>query len=115
MSLSESDVEMVAYCGLYCAACGAHTKGRCPGCHENAKATWCKVRTCCMENEYASCAECGEFDDPMQCKKYNNIFAKVFGFIFRSDRAACIRQIKKEGIEGHAKLMAESGRQSIRR
>ena len=110
-----SDPSMVAYCGLYCGACKMHTKGKCPGCHENVKATWCKVRSCCMENDFTSCAECKEFDDPMSCKKYNNIFAKIFGFIFRSDRAACIRQIKEIGIEGHAEKMASSGRQSIRR
>jgi hypothetical protein len=32
--------DLVAHCGLYCGACGAYLKGRCPGCHENVKAGW---------------------------------------------------------------------------
>ena len=38
-----ADPKLVAYCGLYCGACGAYLRGRCPGCIENYKATWCKV------------------------------------------------------------------------
>lgn len=34
-----ADPNLVAYCGLYCGACGAYLKERCPGCHSNAKAT----------------------------------------------------------------------------
>ena len=45
-----SDPKLVAFCGLYCGACKAYLKERCPGCHDNEKATWCKVRTCCLEN-----------------------------------------------------------------
>jgi hypothetical protein len=110
-----SDPNLVAHCGLYCGACKAYLKGRCPGCHENAKASWCKVRSCCMEQELATCADCDEFPDPMACRKYNNIVARVFGFIFRSDRAACIRQIREIGISGHADTMATQKRPSIKR
>jgi len=39
MKTITSNAELVAYCGLYCGACGAYLKGRCPGCHENKKAT----------------------------------------------------------------------------
>jgi hypothetical protein len=49
------------------------------------------------------------------CRKYNNLISKVFGFLFRSDRVACIRQIKELGIDGHAEAMTKLGRQSIRR
>lgn len=41
----------VAYCGLYCGACKSHRKGKCPGCRENSKATWCEIRKCCQEHE----------------------------------------------------------------
>jgi len=27
-----ADEKLVAKCGLYCGACGAYLKGRCPGC-----------------------------------------------------------------------------------
>ena len=106
---------LVAYCGLYCGACGSYTKGRCPGCHENTKASWCQIRACCIERSYHSCAECADFADPLACRKYNNLISKVFGLLFRSNRAACITQIKSLGLEAHAAAMAKLGRPSFRR
>ncbi len=102
-----ADKKLVAYCGLYCGACGSYLKGRCPGCHENAKATWCKVRACCQENQYSSCASCSEFADPNNCKLFNNVISRMFGLVFNSNRQACILQIRKSGLDGHAAYMAE--------
>jgi uncharacterized protein DUF3795 len=110
-----ADPQLVAYCGLYCGACSAYLKERCPGCHENDRATWCKVRSCCIERDFASCADCEEISDPMDCRKYNNFMAKVFGFVFRSDRAACVRQIGEIGIEEHAENMAQGRCQTIKK
>lgn len=110
-----SDPNLVAYCGLYCGACMAYQKERCPGCHENAKASWCKVRSCCRDGGLSSCAECGEFSEPKDCKKFNNLISKIFGLIFRSDRAASIRQIREIGIEGHADDMAGKRRHTIKK
>lgn len=110
-----SDTNMVAYCGLYCGACKRYLREKCVGCHDNIKAAWCKVRSCCMNNQYASCAECKEFSDPKECGMFNNIISKAFGFIFRSDRAACINQIKELGIQGHADKMTELRRHSLKR
>lgn len=109
------DEMLVAYCGLYCAACGAHTKGRCPGCHDNGKAKWCKVRSCCQENGYATCADCATFADPGECTKFHNFMSRIFGFIFRSDRRACIQRIREIGPAAYAEEMAAKGLQSIRR
>lgn len=109
------DSELVAYCGLYCGACKAYLKEKCPGCHENSKASWCKIRTCCQDNSYSSCAMCTTHTEAMRCSKFNNIIARIFGLIFRSDRSACISQIKEIGIDGHAAAMAESRSQTIHR
>jgi Protein of unknown function (DUF3795) len=106
---------LVANCGLYCGACKSFLDEKCKGCHENSKATWCKVRSCCMEKQITSCAECAEFADPRACGKFNNFMSKLFGLVFKSDRAACIAQIKRLGLEGHAKAMAEKGSQTIKR
>lgn len=108
------DSQLVAYCGLYCGACTRYLREKCPGCHENNKATWCKVRSCCVNNNYSSCAECKEFPDPNDCKMFNNFMSKMFAFIFRSNRAACIKQIKDLGIQGHAEMMAKHKFQSLK-
>lgn len=110
-----ADSKLVAYCGLYCGACRSYLKDTCPGCHKNSKASWCKVRSCCAENNYSSCADCKKFEDPNACKNFNNAFSKVIGFVLRSDRKACIMQIKKLGLDGHAGDMASNKRQTIKR
>ncbi len=109
------DVTLVAACGLYCGACRAHLHGRCPGCRDNAKATWCKIRTCTLERGYSSCAECADHPDPKTCAKFDNFVSRVIGFVLRSNRAACIAHIRELGLEGYAGRMARDRRQTIRR
>ena len=109
------DPKLVAYCGLYCAACGAYKKGKCPGCAKNEKAGWCKVRACCIAENYASCADCKKYNNALECKHLNSFIAKIFGFIFRSDRIACVARIKELGTDRFAQEMAEKGLQSIKK
>ena len=106
---------LVSFCGLYCGACSKYLKEKCTGCHEYEKATWCKIRTCCIENKYESCAVCGEFADVNDCKKYNNFISKVIGFVLRSDRKAGIEMIKAKGYEEFARYMAESKLVSLKK
>jgi hypothetical protein len=115
MSTLQLSTDLVARCGLYCGACKAYLKGKCAGCEQNEKATWCKVRSCCSEKGIATCADCTEFADPNDCRKFNNIVSRIFGLIFKSDRAACIEQVRRLGVKGHAAAMAEAKVQTIRR
>lgn len=115
MSEPQTDPTLVARCGLYCGACRSFLKGKCPGCRENTKASWCRIRSCCGDLGIPTCAQCPQVSDPMGCTKFNNFISKVFGFVFRSDRGACIRQIKELGLEGHAARMAASRSQTIRK
>lgn len=110
-----ADPNLVAYCGLYCGACKKYLADKCPGCRENEKATWCKVRACGIENNFTTCADCSLLDDFSDCKEYNSFMANVFGFIFRSDRAACVRRIHEIGVEQYAAEMAEQQIMTIRR
>ncbi len=110
-----SNPTLVAYCGLYCGACRKYQKDNCPGCHENEGAKWCKLRSCCMSEGYASCADCEQFQNPNDCVKFNNFMSRIFGLIFRSDRAACIRRIRETGIEAYADYMARQKLQSLRK
>ena len=110
-----SNPNLVAYCGLYCGACRKYLNEKCPGCHENKGATWCKIRSCCTESHFSSCADCNQFQDPTECRKFNNVISKIFGLIFRSDRAACITQIREIGVQGHADKMANLKQHTIRK
>jgi hypothetical protein len=43
------------------------------------------------------------------------MISRLFGFFFKSDSAACIAQIKRCGVDGHAKIMAENKTPTIKR
>ncbi len=109
------DKNLVAKCGLYCGACPRYLKEKCDGCAANQKASWCSLRTCCMDKEIPSCADCSDFDDVMQCRKYNSLMAKIFGFIFNSDRQACIGRIRETGYDKFVHDMAASSKMTVRR
>ncbi len=109
------DPRLVAFCGLYCGECGALKRGRCPGCADNVKAAWCSIRACCLTEKRDSCADCPEHSDPKSCGKFNTWISRLFGFVFRSDRAACVNRLREIGRGAYAKEMAEAGRQSLQR
>ena len=111
----KEDKNLVAFCGLYCGACKKFILKKCPGCKKNEKASWCKVRICCIDNNYMTCANCKEFKNAKDCKKFNNFFSKFFALVFRSDRNACIERIKKVGTEKYAKEMTEKNMQTIKK
>ena len=115
MNETINDPKLVAACGLYCGACGKYKKGACPGCAKNEKAAWCTVRSCCLQKVIATCADCQEFSDPKDCKKFNNFFSKIIGFLLRSDRKACICRIREIGLEKYAAEMSEKNAQTIKK
>jgi hypothetical protein len=114
-SPSGADKNLIAFCGLYCGECKAYKSRKCPGCRKNEKALWCKVRRCCLDGGKSSCADCDVFSTASECKKFNNIFSKLFGFIFGSDRQACINMIKEKGYEAYAEEMTKRGKHSLKK
>jgi hypothetical protein len=111
----ENNEGLVSMCGLYCGACGRFLKGACRGCADNAKATWCRIRSCCLENSHLSCADCAEFEDPSDCGKSNNLLSRVVGFFLNSDRRAGVLMIRERGRAGFADFMTTYSRVAIRR
>ena len=98
----------IAACGLFCGTCRKFAKGSCPGCHPNERASWCKVRACCIGHGWQSCAECTLM--PLEsCGKFNNIIERIFGFVFRSDRRGCVERIREVGCEAFAAEMRLAG------
>ena len=115
MTTVQGDPALVAACGVYCGECPKYKQGKCAGCASNDKATWCKVRTCCQANGYATCAACTQFADVRECGKFNNFFARLFGFFHRSDRPANIVRIREIGVAAYADEMAAKGQMTTRR
>ena len=106
------DKNQISFCGLYCAACSAFTGGRCKGCRENEKASWCKIRECNMQNGYSSCADCKSYSNANDCKLFNNFVGKIFALLFGSNRYGAIQMIKADGYDSYAKTMAKEKRMS---
>jgi len=111
----KANIKNIAFCGLYCEACGKYKNGKCPGCAKNEKASWCGIRKCCLNNEYKSCADCSTYPDPMKCKLYNNPISRVIGFVLRSNRSGCIEYIRENGYENYAEHMASEGNMTMKR
>ena len=103
----------IAACGLYCGACKKFLNGKCPGCKENEKESWCKIRRCCQEKGFHTCAKCDK--DVKDCKIHNNFVGMIFAFLFNSDRAACIRYILENGEEAFAEKMAKEKQMTMKR
>ena len=92
-----------------------YKKNKCKGCAKNEKATWCKIRACCIEKEISTCAECKDFHDVKQCSKYNNVFARMIEFVSRTDRSLSIEMIKNDGLELFAEHMNLVGKMSLQK
>lgn len=112
---TENDPRLIAYCGLYCAACGSYRKKRCPGCKDNKKASWCTVRVCCDERKLLNCAGCGEYANVADCRKLNHIISKVIGFFTNSSRVRSVKKLQELGPDGYARFMSERNLQSIKK
>ncbi len=107
------EINLIAACGLYCGNCGRFKKDKCPGCTTNTKASWCKIRSCCIEKEIANCSACKEFVDPGECAKYNNLISRVIGFFTATDRSLCIDFIQQNGEEKFAAMMTENNKMNL--
>jgi hypothetical protein len=101
------DNELISYCGLYCGSCKNYLKEKCPGCRTSGKYQKCKMRPCCLKNNLTSCADCKDFKNVLECKKYTNKLWNFLEFVFRTKRSACIELIREKGYDEFAQYMAE--------
>ena len=103
----------IAPCGLFCTNCGKFKKGRCKGCQVEPGFSRCAVRRCCAEAGIATCAKCAQFRAPRgfdECRKLNSPIAKVFSFVFGSDRPAALALLRDKGREEYLAAKRASGK-----
>ncbi len=114
MKTIEKNSELVAFCGLYCGACSKYVNEKCSGCAENEKASWCKIRSCCIDAKIKSCAECGK-NGVENCKDYNNLIGKTIEFFSKTSRGKCIDLINTAGYDKFAQYMTENKIMSLKK
>lgn len=110
--MEQLNTKMVSYCGFYCGECPTFKKGKCEGCKgDSVKCAVgykvCKVRPCCIENNYSSCADCTKYTSVQSCKLYNPFLINFFQFILKSSRRKGIEMIKEKGELEFAKFMVD--------
>lgn len=97
-----ADENLISYCGFYCGACPKFLNDQCKGCKGNTPDcalgyNACKVRPCCIENGYSSCADCKKHDSVKACKDFNPFLIRLGQFITRTNRRKGIEMIKEKG------------------
>ena len=107
----EQNEQLVSYCGLYCGACTAYQNGKCKGCKGDSPNCAigyraCKVRPCCMEKRYSTCAECKEHPCVQKCKDFNPLFMRAGCFLSGTSRSRGIEMIKEKGEKAFIDFMA---------
>ncbi len=110
---ASNNIELIAACGLYCGSCRKYIAGKCPGCKENTKASWCKIRSCNNENYTPNCSQC-TLVAKGDCKILNNSVGKVFKWIFKTDRLASLRYISRYGQDAYVYKMTELKQMSVK-
>jgi hypothetical protein len=96
------DENLIAHCGLYCGACPSFKSGKCEGCRGTSSKCavlykQCKVRPCCADNGFFTCADCTIYASTKECKKYNPLLLKIASWVESSDRSKAIEMIKTKG------------------
>jgi hypothetical protein len=112
-TVDPKNLNLISYCGFYCGACPSFKKGKCEGCKGDSlkcaigyKA--CKVRPCCLENGYNTCADCTQFESVKDCKIYNPLLIKLGQFLTKTNRRKGIEMIKENGNECFLTFMIEN-------
>lgn len=104
------DEKLASYCGFYCGACPTYVAKKCAGCRGDLPQCAvgyrkCRVRACCADHSYVTCADCKEYESAKQCKKYNPLPIKLGEFLSGTSRGKAIELIKQKGLEEFVEYM----------
>lgn len=91
---------IVAHCGLVCSCCGAHRRGKCPGCaSQDSIFHRCPVRRCSEGRGQSTCAECAAHPELKGCRTLNRSVCGLVGMMLRPGRMANLEYIRQRGLE----------------
>ncbi|MCP4679832.1 MAG: DUF3795 domain-containing protein [Deltaproteobacteria bacterium] len=99
-------IEEVGCCGAYCGTCKVLKENLCKGCKlgyadgtRDITRAKCKIKVCCLKNQYSSCADCDEYGtcDIIQ------IFYTKSGYKYKKYREA-IECIRANGYENFIRI-----------
>ena len=90
-----------AYCGIYCAACELHLKGKkdgkkCKGCTHPSMESKCAVFLCAKEKKVVNCGLCESFES---CEKLIKHHEKP---LYRQVARRTCARVKKDGLAAAA-------------
>ena len=94
-------IEEIGCCGAYCGTCKVIREGLCQGCkigystgERDISIAKCKIKVCCIQKGYNSCADCKGYDS---CDIIQGFFAKN-GYKYRKYKQA-LDYIRENGYE----------------
>jgi hypothetical protein len=104
--LESMSIEEIGCCGAYCKTCQAFVQQTCKGCkigykkgeRDIAKAK-CKIKVCCVNKKYQSCADCAEY---YICPQINDLYNKK-GYKYGKYRQATVF-IKQNGYDAFLEI-----------
>ena len=103
---------LISHCGFYCGACPTYLSGKCEGCRGNSPKCAvgmknCKVKQCCAENGFFTCADCTKFAATKSCKEYNPLFIRFGEWVSSTSRGKAIEMIREKGLTEFLSYMTE--------
>jgi hypothetical protein len=72
-------LEAIGCCGAYCGTCKAFSSGDCKGCKlgyadgtRNLSSAKCKIKICCIQKGFISCADCATYETCETIQDFHN-------------------------------------------
>ena len=98
--------ELIGCCGAYCGTCQVLKQNMCKGCklgyqndERDITKAKCKIKICCINNNYSTCADCSKYNS---CEIIQNFHNKN-GYKYKKYKEA-INFIIKNGYEKFLKI-----------
>ena len=98
--MEKVSIESIGCCGSVCMTCKVKKENKCIGCKNGYKnnervliKAKCKIKICCISNNYETCADCKQFNN---CKIVNEFYGKS-GYKYKKYEEANNRKAVRKG------------------